>query len=75
MRTKVIAAVLVGAALLGLQGFALAQDLNEHPPVATPSQAQQNPNAAAQYNDRQVAPPDSGDMTGRPAPGPHESGH
>jgi len=75
MRTKVIAAVLVGAALLGLQGFALAQDLNEHPPVATPSQTQQNPNAAAQYNARQVAPANSGDVTGRPAPGPHENGH
>ena len=75
MRTKLTAAILVGGALLGLQGYALAQDLNEHPPVATPSQAQQNPNGAAQYNDHQGAPDNSGDVTGRPAPGPHVSGH
>jgi hypothetical protein len=73
MRAKLIAAVLAGGSLLGLQAAATAQDLNEHPSVTTPSQAKQKPNEAAQYRDQQAAPLSSEQDTGRPAPGTHDS--
>jgi hypothetical protein len=75
MRTKLIAIFLAGGCLLGFQAAAMAQDMNEHPAVATPNNAKQKPNEAAQYRDQQAAPSNSEERTGRPAPGPHESGH
>jgi hypothetical protein len=72
MRTKLIAAILASGCLFGFQAAAVAQDLNEHPKVTTPSQAEQHPNAAAQDRDQQAAPANSEQETGRPAPGPHE---
>ncbi len=73
MRNGLIAAILASGCLIGFQAAALAQDLNEHPGIATPDQALQHPNAASQSKDRQMAPSNSEDVTGRPAPGPHES--
>jgi hypothetical protein len=75
MREKLIAAVLAVGCLLGVQAVATAQGLNEHPGVSTPDEAKQKPNAAAEYRDEQAAPSNSERETGRPAPGPHESGH
>jgi hypothetical protein len=74
MQAKLIAAILAGGFLLGLQATATAQgDMNEHPAVSSPSAAKQNPNAAAQDRDQQAAPSNIEEKTGRPAPGPHDS--
>jgi hypothetical protein len=74
MQTKLIAAILAGGFLLGLQATAMAQgDMAEHPAVSNPSDAKQNPNAAAQDRDQQAAPSNIEEKTGRPAPGPHDS--
>jgi hypothetical protein len=73
MRTKLMAAILAGGALLGLQAAAIAQDMNEHPTVTTPGEAKQKPNEAAKYRDEQAAPPNAEEQTGRPVPGPHDS--
>jgi hypothetical protein len=73
MRTKLIAAVLAGGFLLGVQGAAMAQDSHEQPGVGSPTGAKQNPNAAAEYKDKQSASPNSEQDTGRPVPGPHDS--
>jgi hypothetical protein len=73
MRMKLVAAVLAGGCLLGLQVAAMAQDSAEHPTVSTPSEAKQKPNEAAQYRDKQSMPSNSEQETGRPAPGPHDS--
>lgn len=77
MRTTLIAAMLAGGCLIGYGTAAMAQSTStgEHPSVATPGTAKQNPNAAAESTDRQMAPSSSSDTTGKPAPGPHESGH
>jgi hypothetical protein len=75
MRAKLIAAIMAGGCLMGFHAAAVAQDLAEHPSVSTPSEAKKNPNAASEYKDQQAAPANSERETGRPAPGPHESGH
>jgi hypothetical protein len=74
MQTKLIAAILAGGFLVGLQATAMAQgDMAEHPAVSSPSAAKQNPNAAAQDRDKQSAPSNIEEKTGLPAPGPHDS--
>jgi hypothetical protein len=50
MRTKLIAALAAGGCLLGLQATALAQDLAEHPPFATPSGHYRSATGARLYN-------------------------